>query len=506
MAQCKTMHRCAASLGSTATGKELVCSAFVGYVLGVGSLKADLSVRLSLHAKLVKGCGAFYDRVVELSKHADDPIVFTAVREYIVLSARDDLSLATYLEKTCKWSAFAANVLNTADMLRARLRDRSADGDFFDYKIFCNNADEKNALVRQCKKVPGLFSRAASKKVPLQDCCKLLKRFRDKRLGNNGLNTDAFCNEWNIAVLGMSRMAGLPVTARVPLDVITTALHKGGPASQRAFVDFVDGMALGTESLIAAAKVHVGTESCALSDAFMISLDCLELINHCSSFFKIDLPTAYGDRQREAVCRRFKDTNLTKDEMYARAATLVWCGGCKTIKNFVLSGAKKDANNHLAHGYKRVSQGPKGVMCYEKKRFHCCRAVPVRQVSLLSADMSTCVSIFGSVYAISTCCGWLAQLNHLTARESEPLCCSQCALAQVSTTETAEAAEARVCHYCNMEVLGTKGSFTGLFQHGEGPSEHLTFCKRHTKHCMRHELEPINLEECIRQLGKKFKR
>jgi hypothetical protein len=306
-----------------------------------------------------------------------------------------------------------------------------------------------------------------------------------------------------MAVVGMLHMSGLPLASRVPLAIVQNALDASGPAAKRAFVDVVAAMSKGVESLLFEANAHAGSNPLALSEAFVMTVDCLELINHCNSFFEVELPMAYGNRQRAAVRRRFAHSGIPEEEMWARAAEIVWCGGCKTIKNFVLSNSKKDARNHQAHGYKRVSLGPAGVMCYEKKKFLCCRAVPVRRCALLSARASSCVSLFGCAYAISTCCGQLAQLNHLTTRGDEPLCCQRCALAQ---TVTATAHTLRICYYCNLKIADKKHGFTGQFQRDSGASEILSFCKRHVRECMRRENEPIILAECVRQLGKKFKR
>jgi len=503
MALCKTLHRSVRNFGSLTDGRETVCSAFTRCLLGVGAHKADLSLRKSVHSALAEGTNALFAKIENLSMDHEFPIVFVALREFTILSAQDDFSLSRYLAKTPKWTAFAANARNTAEMVRVRLRERTADGDLFDYKLGSDTL-EKVALLRHSKKVPGLFSRCNSKSLHLGAVCKLLKRFRDKTTGNPALTTDVFTNVMGVAVSGMRLMNTLPVTSLVPLDFIRQALHSAGPKAESAFVDIVNASVIGTDKIMQVLTKYAGTDDIeTFPDALAVSCECLELIHHCESFFTIDLPTAYGDKQREAVLKRFSDSMVSDTEKFHRASKILWCGGCKSVKNFVLCNDKVLTQSHSAHGYKKVSQTEQGVMCYEKRRFICCQKVPLREHTILTETKSECLSIFGQVYVITTCCGALALLEHVSPTTHSALCCRKCCAEQI--VPKSRATKTLVCHYCEERIIATKGSYTGKFTRECGTIEMLSFCKRHSRTFMKREMGPLELNECMIEISKRIK-
>ena len=502
MALCKTLDKAVGEVGKTAEGREMMCAAFARCLLGTGPHKADMSLRKSVHAAFADGMIPFFERIGQLSTEHDFPVVFVALREFIISSALLDVSLARVLAKKHKWTSFVANAQNTGEIVRLRLRDRVGDGDLFQHKL-TSSAAEKLTLSRHCKKVPGLFSRSGSKNTTLSDLCKILKRFRDRHAGRIGLGTELFTNVRDIAVRGMSSRAASE--GRVSTELVRALLDDAGPEASRVFVDLVDAMVGGSEPVLKVATAHARENTNALTitdvftESFMIACDCLEVINHIDVAFTIDLPRTYADKQRAAVCSRF--TNLSEADAMCRASRILWCDGCKTVKNFVLSDSTKDLKNHTAHGYKRVSRGELGVMCYEKRRFVCCKHVPVRERTLLTKEGASCLSLFGQVYAVTTCCGHLALLQHLAPSEETPLSCVRCAARNIAKPKPAT----RACHYCEEVVNKPKGSYTGLFQKEDGTNTTLTFCKRHVRGFMKRDLEPLSLEDTVREIAKRIK-
>jgi hypothetical protein len=86
---------------------------------------------------------------------------------------------------------------------------------------------------------------------------------------------------------------------------VRALLDDAGPEASRVFVDLVDAMAGGSESILKVATAHARANALTLTDAFtepfIIACDCLEVINHIDVAFTIDLPRTYADKQRAAV-------------------------------------------------------------------------------------------------------------------------------------------------------------------------------------------------------------
>lgn len=503
MSLCKTLDKALVSVGKTNDGKRLVCAAFVRCLIGLGPHKADTSLRKSVHAALGEGLDALFNRIIDLSSRHHFPIVFIAMREFIVRSVRDDISLGRYLDRTPKWGAFVANTLNTAETMRVFMRDQVKDGDLFEHKLASANV-EKVAFVRHCKKVPGVFSRAGRKTMKLNEVCRTLKRFRDRHAERDVFRDD-FTNIHDVAVHGMVYMHDLCPETPVPVERVFGLLRQAGGEVSRIFVQLVRASTEGVEGVLKLANNYKTTQQeahahrNALSDDFLKMCDCLDIIDRCGASFSVDVPKTYADKQRAAVRRRFE--NVSEEEGFLRASQMLWCNGCKTVKNFVLTDAA-DVKPLSAHGYKRCSQGDLGVMCHEKRRTVCCEKVPVRRISLLTHERSFCFSLFEKMYAITTCCGHLALLKCLSSTQEEPLCCARCATMKLPSPKKVPA---RRCHYCDCEVSKVKGCFTGEFLDKEGTSMSLTFCTRHTRGFMRKDREPLLLEESLHEIAKKIK-
>ena len=504
MALCKTLSKALVVFGSCTEGKEIVCSAFTRCILGVGAHKASTSLRKSVHEALDRGIDDLFAKIINLTADHEFPIVFACLREHAVISAKSDYSLNKHLHNTHKWRAFSANVLNTAEMVRVRLRARGADGDLFLYKLVPSD-DEKIALLKNSKKVPGLFARCCEKSIPISGVCKLLKRARDRCAGSYGLCTDVYTNAMNVGVTGMCTLNALDIGTPLPVAFVSRVLEETGGSAARMFVDISEAASLGADNVERVINTHAldcgeTNDQYTLAKSFSVVSDCIELMYHSSRLFTVELPEIYGDKQRAAVRRRFE--TLSDSEAMRRATQIIWCSGCKCVKNFVLSDVNNGALNHLAYGFKKVSQGDQGIMCYEKWRFVCCKNVPVNQLNLLSKDSAKCVSLFGSVFAVSTCCGWLAHLHHLSAHGDDPLCCRACI---VKRCESKNTVASRICHYCEAVIKKRKGTYTGVFETKEGAKQTLSFCSRHKREFMRRDREPLMLQECMHEIAKKIK-
>lgn len=500
MALRKTLTKAVLAIGETVEGKELVCAAFVRCILGVESIKADFSLRKSVFAAFEDGIDALFAKVVVLASNHTFPVLFVALRESLVLSAHYDVSLGRYLQKTVKWNAFAANARNTAEMIRFRIRSRSGDGDLFEHKLDSSVLD-RAAILRHSKNIPSVFSRVTNKRISLTEACKLMKRFRDRCVGNNALTTDTFTNVRGIAVASMLELGDLPIGSGVPYALFERNLRRAGTDASCAFVRLVRTFDKGTEAfnqVLTSFVDHAFPN--VVPDALLLACDFIELVHHYSSFFTIDLPPTYGALQRAAISRRFQgDDESIKQQ---RASNLVWCSGCKVVKNFVLSSGERNQHNGSASGYKLVCRTDTGVMCYEKRRYLCCVHVPVRQVVLVTQTSSRCLSIYGRVYVVSTCCGCIALLNDLCVYGEEALCCAKCLAVK---QRKASVLAARTCHYCDAPVTQKKGSYVGMFQNAQGECKKLCFCKRHSRAFMRRDREPLQLEECLQEIAKKIK-
>lgn len=494
MALCKTQEK---NLTETAEGtewRETLKQAFVRCVLGTGPNKADFSLRKSVHESLREDGSHLFDLVKKFS--GESPILFVAVREYIINSVRRDNPTLVYAEKTPKWTHFSENVRNCGEMIRLILRERVGDGDLFHHKLVVSEA-EKQSLLRMSRKVPGLFFRKKKEVMTLTQVCKVLKRQRGKCEKRPSTAVEEHLNAETTATEGTRLMRTLRLGQQLPCSFITTTLRRSGNAACGSFVAIAEAVKKGADALSQKAN-ELASAAFDSEDGFAVAQTCVEMMRQCESSFEMRLPEKFAERQKKAAERRFPC--LEKEEAWKRASELVWCDGCRCVKNFIRSGNK--AEHRLAHGYKRVCRSDTDIMCFEKKRFLCCRNVPLRTKRLVDEEGSTTVNLFGTTYVVTTCCGFMSKLESVGSFEEEPLCCGQC-FAEKNEKNVIE--ETRTCRYCGEIVIKTKGGYTGRFlvDEGEEKVETLSFCKRHTRAFMRKDREPLLLDECLKELSKR---
>lgn len=473
---------------------ETFQQAIVTCVLGTGPSKADFSLRKSVHDSLRDDGRHFF---ASLEKSCGDfPILFIALREFIVNAVRRDFPTQLYAETTPKWTHFSENVRNCGEMIRLLMRERVGDGDLFAHKLVMSG-EEKQSLLRMARKVPGLFSRKKKETMSLMQVCRVLKRQRSKCDNRPPTVVEEHLNAEAAATDGMRLMRTLRLGEMIPCSFVTKSLRRSGERACESFVAIADAMKRGTEALSERAN-ELASMDYEAEDGFAVAHTCVELMRQCESSFEMKLPDGYAEKQRKAAERRFP--SLEKEEAWKRASELVWCDGCKCVKNFIRSGTKVE--HRVAHGYKRVCRSDEGIMCFEKKRFLCCRTVPLRTVRLVDEKRAITTNLFGTTYVVSTCCGFICTLTGVGPLPEEPLCCGQCF--QSKCAETVIGATETACRYCG-EIVKAKTGYTGRFI-VDGPTERvetLTFCKRHTRKFMRKDREPLLLEECVKELSKR---
>lgn len=494
MALCKTRDKTFAELALVAESREAFREAFVRCVLGTGPNKADFSLRKNLHGALKNDGKILLDLIEDFCDKNECPIVFIAMREYIVDAIRKDLPLHLYAQTTPKWTQFSENTRNCAEMIRLLLRQKSGDGDLFRDKLVVSE-EENQSLLRLTRKVPGLFSRTKREFMSLAQVCKILKRQRGKSTTRLPTVVEEHVNAELVATEGTRLMRTLRLGDPLPFSFVLKSLRESGDRACRIFVAIAEAAKLGTDALS-----HKVSEVVELDDAetkkdgFSVVHTCLEMMRQCESSFEMRLPDQYAEKQRRAAERRFP--RLRGADAWTRASELVWCDGCKCVKNFIQSGNKPETR--VAHGYKRVCRDENDIMCFEKKRFLCCRNVPLRTKKLIDEDKSITATLFGATYVMTTCCGNITVLEMASPWEEEPLCCQQC----VSLKTAKTLGSVLTCHYCGEMIKKKKGTYTGQFLTDDEKTQKLTFCKRHTRSFMKKEREPLVLSECLTELSK----
>lgn len=494
MAMCKTRDKIFAELEMVAESRDAFREAFVRCVLGTGPNKADFSLRKSLHGALRDDGKKLFDLIEDFCGKNECPIFFVAMREYIVDAIRKDLPLLLYARTTPKWMQFSENTRNCAEMIRLILRAKSGNGDLFSDKLVVSE-EQKQSLLRLSRKVPGLFSRTKREFMSLTQVCKILKRQRGKSTTRPWTVVEEHVNAEMVATEGTRLMRTLRLGDPLPFFFVLKTLRESGDRACQIFVAIAEAAKLGSEALSQKVSEVVEVDNLHVKeDGFSKVHTCLELMKHCESSFEMRLPDRFAEKQRRATERRFP--RLRGADAWTRASELVWCDGCKTVKNFIESG--KRSETRVAHGYKRVCRDENEIMCFEKKRFLCCRNVPLRTRKLIDGEKSITATLFGTTYVMTTCCGNITALEMASPWEDEPLCCQRC----VSLKNTKMLESVVTCHYCGEIIKKKKGTYTGQFLTDDGKAQKLTFCKRHTRSFMKKDREPLVLRECLTELSK----
>ena len=497
MALCKTQDETFVKAANISDSRKAFGEAFVRCVLGTGPNKADFSLRKSVHESLRNDGKYLFDHIESLCGHSDFPILFVAMREYIVNALRRDLTVSRYAETTAKWTQFSENVRNCGEIIRLLMREKVGDGDLFSHKLFVSD-EERQSLLRMSKKVPGLFSRSKRDVMILTQVCKVLKRQRSKCETRVPAAVEEHVNAELVATEGMRLMRTMKLGEPLPCSFITESLRRSGERACRAYVSIAAAMKLGMDTLSQTVRelVEMGdSETLRKEDGFAVAQTCLELMRQCESSFEMRLPDRFAEKQKSATERRFP--RLERSDAWTRASELVWCDGCKCVKNFIRTGSKPE--NRVAHGYKRVCRNENDIMCFEKKRFLCCRNVPLRTKKLLDEERSITASLFGTTYVVTSCCGNIAVLDTVSPWADEPLCCRHCLAIKSSEKPDPQVV---TCRYCGEDIKKKKGTYTGQFLTNDEKVEKLTFCKRHTRSFMRKDREPLVLDECLKELSK----
>lgn len=497
MALCKTRDNTTfMELATMSDSREAFREAFVRCVLGTGGNKADFSLRKSLHGALRDDGITLLDNIKVFCVENECPIMFVAMREYIVDAIRKDLPLHLYAQTTPKWTQFSENTRNCAEMIRLLLREKSEDGDLFTKKMVVSE-DQNQSLLRLTRKVPGLFSRTKRQFMSLAQVCKILKRQRGKSKTRPPTVVEEHVNAEMVATEGTRLMRTLKLGEPLPFSFVVKNLRDSGDRACQIFVAIAEAAKLGTDALSQKTSELVELDDSELrdkKDGFSVVHTCVELMRQCESSFEMRLPNKFAEKQRRAAERRFP--RLRDSESWTRASELVWCDGCKSVKNFIQTGNKPETR--APHGYKRVCRDENEIMCFEKKRHLCCRNVPLRTKKLIDEDRSIMATLFGTTYVMTTCCGNMSVLEMASPSEDDPLCCQQCASLKIAKTIGSVVA----CHYCGEIVKKKKGTYTGDFLTDDEKTQKLTFCKRHTRHFMKREREPLVLSECVKELSK----
>lgn len=513
---CKNIGETIRGFATDQSRQKTTCAALIRCALGYDAHRANFALRMAAHAALADGPSVACDRMIEAMERGGSTTSFIAFREFIVRNVATDADASAHLARKPRWDAYAANVVHAAETVRVRTRDRRPDGAnqrlvFEDDFIASSNDEETTALNRVCKKVPGPFVRAANRAISVFDACKIVRRVRNRANAPRFFGgIDTFDDSGGSIVETLFRTRDRDTGASFDLGDLARVLRT--ERSRTLFVEASRAMRLNAEALrTIALRESAATEGGGVpfSKDFGLVSDALELVRHFANVSAHALPESIAERQRAAVRRNFADRRCDDAEMFRRRGEILWCVGCKKVKNFVVSSDIKNADNHLATGYARVCHVGEEIVCDEKKTYPCCEALPLRRATVLDASKSRCVRIYGTAYVVTTCCGKLATLEHVTCSVDEVFVCRECAtrrLREVSARGEGDGvSRARTCRFCHETVGKQKGSFTGTFVEEDGSTRTHTFCKRHVRAFMRREFEPLNLDETLREIPKTMK-
>ena len=532
---CKSMGTMMRGFATDQSRRKTTCAALVRCALGYDAHRANFALRMAAHAALAEGPSIACERAIEAVEKGGSTTAFIAFREFVVRNVTTDADASAHLARKPRWDAYAANVAHAAETVRVRTRDRrrGSNGEddarlvFEDDFIASSSEDETTALTRVCKKVPGPFVRDANRAIDVSEACKIVRRIRNRSNAPQFFGgVDTFDDSGGTIVETLRRTGDRD--AGTPFDVEDLARVLRTDGSRRLFVEASRALRLNADAFrtIVQREETVGDGAAGaaggapFSRDFGLVSDALELVRHFANVRAHALPESIAERQREAVRRNFADRTCDDAEMFRRRGEILWCVGCKKVKNFVVSSDKKNADNHLATGYARVCHVGDEIVCDEKKTYPCCRALPLGRATVLDASRSRCVHLFGTAYVVTTCCGKLATLEHVTCSIDEVFACRACASRRraEATATTGDvsgrgnggggggrAARARSCRFCHETVGKQKGSFTGTFVEEDGVVRTHTFCKRHVRTFMRREFEPLDLAEVLREIPKTLK-
>lgn len=501
---CKTMGTVLRGFAVDDGTRETTCAAIVRCVLGYDAHRADFSLRMATHASLVDGPKAACERLIESADRGASATLFVAFREFIVRNVVTDVDVFAHLSKTPRWNAYASNAIHAAETVRVRLRDRPSDATTME-ALLVSNDEETVALTRNCKKVPGPVVRPVVRVVSVAETCRLVRRTRNRaNRGQTPSGVDTFDDAGGTIASTLAKLDDRDVHASVDASAFLDSVLVT-PRSRALFVE----IARATRRSVQAVRTIVDREI-ACPDFSYVS-DALELVKHLSSVRTHALPPSIAERQRDAIRRHFADRpTCDETEMFRRRGEIVWCAGCRKIKNFVVSSDARRSNNHAASGYARVCHVGDDIVCDEKRTHPCCRAIPLRRTVALDATKSRCVQLFGTAYVVTTCCGKLATLAHVACTTEGVFTCEECAKKHAIIVACSAGGDederrtgtiVRTCRFCS-DIVRTqnKGSFTGRFQEDDGSVAVHAFCKRHARPFMRREFEPMNLDEVLREI------
>jgi len=491
MSLCRNLSKTVSSIFRTEDGQAMTCAALCRLLLGITSHKADFKLRRCVHMLISEGLHYFFNRVVLFAEKHSHPVVFIAFRELMNQIVKDDIALHNYLTLYVdRWNIYTSNLFVVAEMLRVNLMDKmhttitdKSDTDLLFSSLFEN---ESNLVSRNIKKQPGLVCRGGTfkQRVSLKNALKMIRIFREK---STKCVLDNF-TDMDMATKALETKIGKTLDFQLVFDF----LQKTG--ARAAFCQFLTGISAGPKKLN---EVLTGVE---FNHA---AFDCIALIEHTNSLRTYLLPKSYAEKQKRAVFTRFGDTTCSESEKLIRASEILWCDGCKIVKNFVLSNHKKEINSHSSCGYKRVCHDDGVLLCDEKRKTRCCEHIPIRRARLLWQDKSYCFELFGKAYVITMCCGRIALLKDIICTAEIPLSCTKCyRTAQLLSQKSEESVV--ICHFCNEPVSRRKGSFTGKFVRKDSVVETVTFCKRHRRFFMTKENEPIDLESTMLEIPKRL--
>jgi hypothetical protein len=518
MSICKTLSNVLKPLKTHETIKMCVCAAVTRCILGITTNKASFETRKAVHKMLDVGLDDFYDMTVKAAAEHARPVVFMCLREHAMHCVGEDTSLSVFLQTVPKWKVYAANVTATMDSLRVGLNSLSTPLPNVPLiGLISTIADDRFVcFARNAKRVPGMVSREGSKCVNITEFCKTMKRARDRSRDEKAIATENFSDPSGVGAAGLTRFNEMRTGENFDWEYISMILKERGgspsdwKAAEDAFVQIISVMKQGVASVRALFVAEsLKSTSAPFSTGFSVAGDCMQLIRTAGSVRKYTLPHIYTNMQRAAITKRFSDTTCSERDRIARASHLIWCVGCGTIKNFVVGGGKKNENSHASHGYKRICHDGDDLKCDERRLYECCKRVPLKRMALLEdvdADASQptqkvqslksyCVDVFGVAYVVTTCCGRIATFDSLRCTKTSALMCDRCIKAGDIAAQAGPMV--RVCHFCEQPVLRKKGCFTGRFIDVNDKSTLLTFCKRHTRHFMKRENEPMILAEVM---------
>ena len=500
LAICKTLGETIGNFADTPEREEMICAAVARCLLGYDAHKADFGLRLAVHRSLSEGTGEVCRKIIARAADGGAMTVFASLREFVVRVAVDDGTLFEHVKKKTKWPVYAANALYVAETIRVNCRSKDVVYSRMEDALRADKEEER-LLLRNCKKVPGIVSRNTKGKrerLCLVDVLKTLAIESNREstskntLGDGMINAgggvfpilaDSRCRDGRV---GYERIRGLLARAKAESTFVEIARF----VATGALVDIRE---LARTSVLEGRRF--GREMGAVCDA-------LELIHHNNRVRSYALPKSVGDAQREAAKRYFKDKSCDDAEIFRRRGELVWCSGCRKVKNFVITSKSNEEQCHSTSGYKRICHESGDIYCDEKRTYPCCKNVPLRRSSVMDASGSRCVEIFGQAYVVTTCCGRLATLECVSTTAEEIFSCAKCTR---DTVIKRQSSHAKTCRFCNEIVPKQKGSFTGLFAEGDGTVRMHTFCKRHSRSFMRREFEPMDLEKIMAEIPKTMK-